>query len=462
MAAKYIKFISANLCMTVLLIITLFKYYTTFGSVALFVGSGLLFLGTLLDKKKAIFGIADKLAYIVFISLLTEVVIWYAYMNEHSRSYSRDPEFNFWIIVFSAGMVVLSSVSSGRANYITKRVFKYAGLLSGTLACYFLFRLDFINYLIIPAVILFFFFYDVYECKAARYRANDNVVLPPDRAYWMALGLSVAFIIANIFYGVRPVIFDYYFSSMDQNYYGNNVFLAIASMVSQVLTPVTVPIFTLMMVALSGLFAYADKLLNRVDYADSYLALSAGGCCLILTTYANFWSWLTFLFVVLSFIMFIVFGFSIVSRRSDKNNPVFKVLNAGKFAPFVIPVAITTFTNLSIVFVYEGYIASWLTLICGLALVLIAKKIFTGYWIAGAMRWQMILVAILLFCGSISVVEGTLSSKAVYLLLAFSVSSVVLWIHSIRDGVWGNKYLITKIINSVLFGVISLFAVLPY
>ena len=65
MTTKNIKFISTNICVMILLLIVLISHYTLVGLISYLVGSLLLFLGTLLDDKKANDGVACKLSYIL-------------------------------------------------------------------------------------------------------------------------------------------------------------------------------------------------------------------------------------------------------------------------------------------------------------------------------------------------------------------------------------------------------------
>ena len=76
MNEKTIKFVSTNICIMIILLVVLISHYSLIGLISFFVGSILLFFGTLLDDKKANNGVTSKLAYIVFITVITLFGMW--------------------------------------------------------------------------------------------------------------------------------------------------------------------------------------------------------------------------------------------------------------------------------------------------------------------------------------------------------------------------------------------------
>ncbi|MCD8028136.1 MAG: hypothetical protein LUF02_05655 [Erysipelotrichaceae bacterium] len=146
--------------------------------------------------------------------------------------------------------------------------------------------------------------------------------------------------------------------------------------------------------------------------------------------------------------------------KAKNTYPVYALLKKNCYAPLIVSISITVFAVLSIIFVKAGYLIPYITLICGVVLVLISRKIFNGFWIAGTIRWQMILVAIAIFTISIAFVNKNVNNTIGFIILTFIISSISMLKLVIRDGLCDNKYKVSKVINCVLFSVISIFSVI--
>ena len=104
---KMIKFVSTNLCVVILMLVVLISHYSLVGLISFFVGSILLFLGTLLDDKKANFGVTSKLSYIVFIATLTLFGMWLPFVLKNKIHFEPMGKANVWGIIISLGLAFI-------------------------------------------------------------------------------------------------------------------------------------------------------------------------------------------------------------------------------------------------------------------------------------------------------------------------------------------------------------------
>lgn len=450
MNKKYIKFTAANICTMIFLLFILVSHFSLIGLISFLVGSLILFLGTLLDKEKSDFGVSNKFSFGIFISILTLFGMWIPEIMENNIAYRSSYEMSVPAIIISFVMFVsfaTMSTAERFKHYVVKRCFKYAGLLSLFYCAYCVFAISFISFPIIVINVVVFLLADIYSCKNNIYRTSHFSDTKPDKSYWMALALGAFLIIVNI---ISPAY-------MVQTFQGNET----EKIISSLLSGFNVPLFTLLMIALTGIFMYADNITKTNEAADSFFTLSLAGLCVSLRIYLSFSSIETFIILISSIIIHLVFGFSIVSMYKAKNTyPIYALLKKNCYAPLIISISITVFTAFSIMFVKAGYLIPYITLLCVTILVLVARKIFSGFWIASTMRWQMILIAIAVFTISISFVNRNVDNTIAFIIFSFVISSIVMWALGIRDGVWDNKYTASKVVNCILFGAVSLLAVI--
>lgn len=451
MTGKIIKFISVDCAVTLLLLFTLIGHFSVCGFISFLIGSSLLFLGTLFDKKKAELGVSNKVSYIAFITIFSLMGMWLPRLIENiNKSFTLQPKFSFWVLLGTAMFPVLAGISSNYSmNFALRRILKYFALISAAFAIFMFYSLKLTGLAVVACVIIFFCVSDIYTCKTGIYRIQDFSIVKPDAAYWMAVGISIALIVFSI-------MSNTYFYSFISNTE------SIIKLLSELLVGINVPMFAMIMIVLTALFMYSDNISKTSNAADSYLSISLGGFCIVLRTFVSFCSIETFIILLISVAVYLIFGFSVVSSHSTENvtNPVYKLILLNNYAPIIISITVTLVTAVSILFVYAGYLVPFITLIFGLILILVSKKSFIGFWIASTMRWQMILVAITLFSISLSIVKQTTSVSIGFVIIAFVISSIVMWTNGIRDGVWDNKFTVSKIIDCVLMGAISIIAVI--
>lgn len=447
---KYIKFTATNICAMIFLLFTLFSHYSLIGLVSFLLGSIVLFLGTLMDKNKAEFGVSNKLSFITFILLLILFGILSPEIFEQRFIYIFGTNINIWGTIISFVLFLVfatTSISERFSNYVVKRCLKYAGLASLIYCAYSFLSTSLSSYPVVFIFVVLFLLTDIYSCKNNMYKTSHYSDTKPDKAYWMAFTISGLWIIGNI---ISPS----YFAINSQNYELQKAFAGL-------LSGYNVPLFVMLMIVLTGIFMYADNISKTNESADSFLTLSLAGLSLSLRTYFSFASVETFIILAVSIVLYLIFGFSIVSVDKAKDEyPVYALLKKSWYAPLLISIAITLVSVLSIIFVKSGYLIPLITLICDAILVIVSRRIFAGFWIAEAMRWQMILIAISAFSVSMAFVNEKVNYSITLIIFAFVVSSISMWALNIRDGVWDNKYTFSKVVNCLLMGIINLLAVI--
>lgn len=450
MNKKYIKFTAANICTMILLLLVLLSHYSPVGLISFLSGSLILFLGTLLDKNKAEFGVSNKFSFTTFISVLILFGMLIPEISDHKYVYHFGSNINAWGIIISFVLFfafAMASSSERFVNYVIKKCFKYAGLAALLYCAYCIFSISLTSYPIVLIAVIVFLLSDIYSFKIKIFKTSNYSDTKPDKAYWMAFLIGTLWIIGSI---ISPA----YFSLISQSNELQKTFSAL-------LSGYNVPLFVMLMVVLTGIFMFADNISKTNEVADSFLTLSLAGFCISLRTYFSFASVETFIILIVSIIIYLVFGFSIVSMNKAKNTyPIYALLKMNWYAPLIISMSITICTVISIIFVKAGYLIPLITLICGVILVLVARKIFNGFWIAGTMRWQMILIAIAAFSISIAFVNRNANDTMTLIIFSFIISSISMWALGIRDGVWDNKYTVSKVIDCILMGAISLLAVI--
>lgn len=450
MNEKTIKFISTNVAVIAIWAFVLFRHYTIIGLISFLSGSLLLFLSTLLDKDKSKYGISCKLDLYVFITFLSLFGMWspFVFDNKFNFIFHENPKIAGIIVSFIAFFTfAIMSTAEKFSHYALRRIFKYVALLFLVLSVYYLFSFNLKQFVIIVPVVALFTFADIYVANMEKEKLASYVTSTTYKTYWMAFGTCALIIFLNIYC---------------ENYLNRFIgtYIQVENLLSNLLSGTTIAVFAIIMLALTAIFMYADGLNGKFNPYDSYLTISFGGFCLVLRTFLSNATIKTFVVIVTSLIVYVAIGFFIINLNKSKKTFLDKVLSKGKFAPIVFSVALTCASILSIILVYKGYLVSLVLLICGIVFIANSKKIFQGFWIANTMRWQMILVTISLVMGSVALINNNWDSSCSVLIFEFVISSLIMWSFGIRDGVWDNKFTVSKVADCVLLAGISLFAVL--
>lgn len=450
MNVKSIKFISTNIAVIAIWAFVLFRHFTVIGLISFLSCSLLLFLGTLLDKDKSKWGVSCKLDLYVFITILSLFGMWspFVFDNKYSFPFYENPNTAGIIVSFITFFTfAIMSTAEKFSHYALRRIFKYVALLFLILSVYYLFSFNLKQFVIITPVVALFAFADIYVANIEKVKLANYVKSTIYKTYWMAFGTCALIIFLNLFC-----------ESYLNRFIGT--YIQVENLISGFLSGTTIVIFAIIMLALTAIFMHADGLNGKFDPYDSYLTISLGGFCLVLRTYLSNVTIKTFIVALVSLIVYVAIGFYIINLNKSKKTFLDKALSKGKFAPIVFSVAITCASILSIILVHKGYLVSLVLLICGVVFIANSKKIFQGFWIANTMRWQMILVTISLVMGSVAIINNNWDSASSMLIFEFVISSLIMWSFGIRDGVWDNKYTISKVADCVLLAGISLFAVI--
>ena len=443
---EHIKFIAADSSVLLILLILLFRHFSIIGLVSFIIGGVLLFLGTLLDKNKALYGVSCKLSYIVFITGMILMLLWLPSLLKNNNIIVLPPEFSTPALLFSIGFFVLSVIAGMQKNYIARRVFKYLGLASLFTGASLFMNLPITCIISFCMIIMLFGMCDIFSCKFMIKRKNEfNHEANPDRAYWMAVLICLSLGFAFVYSGT---------------YVGK--FIGDLKKVLTTLNVLTgglkIPVFALLMITLSVVFIMVDKNSEYANYSDTYLSTSLFGFSIVLFVFSKDYSWYSFALLIISVIICFCIGMSTISNEVFRINPQ-KIHIKQMLKNDGIAIGISAFVVFGIVFIKAGFLVSFVTLIILIPLVYAACKGFKGLWVADALRWQSGLVAITLFSISLSIVSKSISSSLLYIIPSFIIISLITWALSVRKGEWDNTGMtIPKILNCILLAVISIVA----
>ena len=299
MTYKNIKFISTNLSVMILLLIILISHYSLIGLIAYFVGSLLLFLGTLLDDGKSTNGVACKLSYILFITTLTLFGMWLPFITKTKPRFETQGSVNIIGLIITIALAFIFFIMSSAdkfKHYVARRCLKYAGQSMLFLAAFYFWNMPFNTYSIIVITVVLALLNDLYVTKYNKYSNNEFKDLNNDKSFWMAFLINLCTVAMNLFY---------------RDYLQNCISKAsLTKAIENVTSSFKIPLLIILMVTLSFIFIYLQEKSNSYrDLSDGYLTLSLAGFALLFMVYENNKSIESFIILCVAILVYLVFGF---------------------------------------------------------------------------------------------------------------------------------------------------------
>ena len=445
LSPKQIKFLASNCSVLLIMLILLFRHFTIIGLISFIIGGLLLFLGTFLDNQKAEIGVACKLSYILFITSLILLGLWLPSILDNNHRVDP-PIFSVPALIVSLSFFVLGLIASNQKNYIARRIIKYMGqiaLMVGV-SLFLNFPLPFI--FSFAFIIIVFCICDIFSCRYRITRTQDfKPETNPDRAYWMSLCICL---VLGFFY-LYSRAYVYEFIGTIPN---------ILKTLSTLTNGLKIPLFALLMIALTAIFMMVDRTNEIENYSDSYLSISLFGFSITLWAFSSMPSWYNFAVSIIAIAVCVGFGMSTISNDTHRINP--EKINLKKMFKYEgISLAIFAIAIFGMVFINSGFLVSFITLAVLVVFVICIHKTIKGLWVADAIRWQSILVAISVFAISMAIVKKSISVTWPYILAAFLAFSIFNWAISIRKGEWDNTGMTaSKVSNCILLAIISIVA----
>ena len=432
MTNKYIKFISTNLSVMILLLVVLISRYTLIGLISYFIGSGLLFLGTLLDNKKANNGVACKLSFILFITTLTLCGMWLPYILRTKASFEPIGKVNVLGMIIALVLAfiffVMASAQKFR-HYVVRRCLKYSGQAMLFLGVFYFWEMPLNVYPFVVITIFIALLTDLFATKFFIYSSEFDDK-DGDKAFWMAFLISLCIIAMNLFYR------DYFQRCISKEY--------LTGIVQEALSGFSVPIFIALMVTLASVFIYLQSKADRyIQHSDSYLVLSLAGFVLMLSVYQANKSIDSFIMLCVAVIAYFIFGFAIPSSDVGSiKNPVYFIIRGHKFRAMVdvVSVLITAISILCIIFAKKGYIVPIIVFACATTIIVVTFIKLNVGWIKINIHWQIVLLSILAFLISVAVVNKNVNNTLPFLAMLFLISTIAIWTLGVRQDVKKYKY----------------------
>lgn len=425
MNLKYVKFIPADLCVVILLLLTLMQHFTVVGLVAFLVGSLFLFLGTLLDKKKAEMGISAKLGFILFMTTLTLFGIWSPFVFRISPRF-RVGETFYVGMVLSVGLSIAFFIMSGNKtfqHYVVRRCLKYAGQAMLFGAVFSLFGLPIVTYIPVLITVIIALLTDLFATKCFIFRSSGYTDKNDDAAFWMAMLINACFAAMDLFFGT------YLADCLTKT--------AIVKTFEGITSGFYVPLFIIMMVVLAAISLYVqEKEKSFVAMSDGFLTLSLGGFALLFRVFESNFAPQSFILLCAAVLIYFIFGYSIPSAGAGNNsNPVYFLLRYRSFGGMAAVISVTTTLPalVGIIYAKNGYLTSILFAVCGAAIIVAAFVKCRNGWIQNNIRWQVALVCVTGFAVSVAVLNSTLNRSAALLIGAFAVCSLAVWTLGMRQ-----------------------------
>lgn len=430
---KMIKFVSTNLCVVILMLVVLISHYSLVGLIAFFVGSILLFLGTLLDKQKANCGVTSKLSYIIFITTLTLFGMWLPFVLKNKPHFESIGHANVLGIIISLGLAFMFFIMAGTQkfnNYIVRRCLKYAGQILLILGFYYFWDLPIVTFRYTVVTVIVFFLTDLFSTKYKKYNTNEFKDTNNDKAFWMALSINLCYIVLNLFY--RP----YFLKFVTKE--------AITQRLEGITSGFYVPLFIVLMVVLTVIHVVLYERAIDFNYsmiADAFFTLSLGGFVLLFRIYESNRSIESFIILSVSTLLYLVFLYSIPSTNSgSRKNPVYYLLRLNGDAHIFISLLITVLSIPGLIFAKKGYIIPIAFFVASAIIIALVFIKCQGSWVKKNIRWQITLICILAFVISISAVNSTINHSLIFLVSLFCVSSLGIWSIGIREDIVKYNY----------------------
>ena len=433
MTTKNIKFISTNICVMILLLIVLISHYTLVGLISYLVGSLLLFLGTLLDDKKANDGVACKLSYILFITTLILFGMWIPFITKTKPHFEPQGNVNIIGIIISLALTfvffIMSSVDKLK-HYVVRRCLKYAGQSMLFLAVFYFWDMPLNTYCIITFTVIIALLGDLYATKYTKYNNSDFKDTNNDKSFWMAFLINLCIVAMNLFYR------GYLQNCMSKD--------SLTKTIERVTSGFNVPLFIILMLALSSVFIYLQgKSTNYRDLSDAFLTLSLAGFVLLFRVYESNRSVESFVVLCIAVLVYFVFGFSIPSAGvGSLKNPVYYIIRSRKLSATVdiVSVCITLLSLIGIIFAKKGYIVPIAFGVCAAVIITASFVRLKDSWIKINIHWQVTLFSILAFLISVSVVNKSINQVLPFLIMFFFVETIAVWALGVRQDVKNYRY----------------------
>lgn len=433
MTNKNIKFISTNLSVMILLLVVLISHYSLIGLISYFVGSLLLFLGTLLDDKKSNNGVACKLSFILFISTLILFGMWIPFITKTKPHFEPQGNVNLigLIIALSLAFIffVMSSVDRFK-HYVVRRCLKYAGQSMLFLAVFFFWDIPINTYPFIVVVVIIDLLNDLYATKYTKYNNNDFKDANNDKSFWMAFLINLCIVALNLFYR------DYLQNCISKD--------SLTKTFEKVTSGFNVPLFIILMLALSAVFIYLqEKSSSYRELSDGYLTLSLAGFVLLFRIYESNRSLESFIILCVAVFVYFIFGFSIPSAGVGTiKNPVYYLIRYRKVGVMIdiVSACTTILSLLGIIYAKKGYIVPIAFFVCAAVIIIVSFLRLKDSWIKINIHWQIALLCILSFLISVSVVNKSFDQALPFLAIFFIVETIAVWTLGLRQDVKNYKY----------------------
>lgn len=413
--------------------VVLISHYSLVGLISFFVGSILLFLGTLLDDKKANFGVTSKLSYIVFITTLTLFGMWLPFVLNNKLHFEPMGKANVWGVIISIVLAFIFFIMAGSSkfnHYLVRRCLKYAGQILAFLGFYFFWDLPLVSFRYTVFTVIIFLLTDLFSTKYKKYNMNEFTDKNDDKAFWMAFLLNLCYVVLNLFY-------RQYFMKFVTNE-------AITQRIEGITSGFYVPLFIILMVVLTVIYVVLyerAKVFNYSMIADAFFTLSLGGFVLLFRIFESNRSIESFIILSLATLLYLLFLYSIPSTNSgSKKNPIYYLFRINGDAHILISLIITVLSIPGIIFAKKGYIIPIAFFVAAAIIVSLVFIKCQGSWVKNNIRWQITLICILVFVISIAVVNSTLNHSLLFLILLCCVSSLGIWTIGIREDIVKYNY----------------------
>ena len=431
---KNIKFISVNVSVMALLAVVLSCHFTTVGLISWLVGSTLLFLGTLFDNKKANNAVSCKLGFIIFMTTLILFGMWLPFVIKAGFKYIGVPEpgiaGTIIFTVISLTLFVMASSQKFKSYFVLTRCLRYSGQLTLFLAAFYLWNIPRVSFWCVAACVVAFLLTDLFATSYEKHSNPDFADKNKDMGYWMA------FLINLCFFGMNLFCQDYFIKCVSPDAVKNGLLLITSGF--------NVPLFILLMVALSAVFIYLQsKSDNYRELSDSYLTLSLGGFALLFRVFESNFSAVSAAILCVAVLLYFIFGFSIPSAGfGSGTNPVYRLIRFRDIRESVdaVSVLITVLSLPAMILANAGYIPTIAVLICSAAVIAVSFARLRENNTMKNIRWQIVLLCVLGLALSVAFTNRRVEASLVFLISQFAVASLAVWTLGVRQDATVFKY----------------------
>ena len=447
MQPNKIKLFAADCAFAVFYIIELITHFSVYLLVGYFIALAWLFLGTLTDKKpKSYYGFSSKFSLYIFNTFLVVFMGWMNTFIDISQPAKKNTTSTTAPMVFLVAGVALFAISFAIKNLYVRKIVKYIGLMCACFAGTIYYNDPGSLTFITIGICIVFMVCELFTCKMVR----DGSGLSNVKYFDMSIGM--AFVCCFLSLGVYVSSKEYFLSLFGD-------FDGFLKVLAQPVEGWRFPVIAASMLILAIFFLSKDKAFQSPRYSDSYLATCLLGLSVALYALSRKGSVVGFIIVVIAILASLGIGVKILQRdKKTFNTKKTNIINMLKFDGAAL--GIYLIAALGVIMVTIGYTASFAVLVAGAILAAVCRRAFVGLWIADAMKWQMVMVAIAAFAASIALTDGNKAVPFLIVMIVFVIFSLLNWSISIRKGSWDNTGMVVpKVINCILLAVISLIAV---